>query len=254
MYEVTQTFNRKIFKLEDHFERLLYSAMKMDMPLDFSMEDLEKDLIAVLDKLNTSNAYIRIVVTRGEGEIGLDPALATKNNVIIIVKELPPNPSWWYTDGVHMIISHTMRNPKNAIDPRIKSGNYLNNVMAMNEAKKAGAFDAIMLNGKGEITEATTSNIWVIKDGEIITPPIKAGLLGGITRKSLLKIAAENSYNVSERNFDEDFLKSADECFLTSTTKLLVPITKVDNQSIGKGKPGLMTLELLELYKKTNGI
>ena len=228
--------------------------MKMDMPLDFTMQELEKNLIAVLDKLNTENAYIRIIVTRGEGEIGLDPALATKNNVIIIVKELPPNPTSWYTEGVHMIISHTMRNPKSSLDPRIKSGNYLNNVMAMNEAKKAGAFDAIMLNRKGEITEATTSNIWVVKDGEIITPPIKAGLLGGITRKSLLKIAADNSFNVSERNFDEDFLKSADECFLTSTTKLLVPITKVDNQKIGSGSPGKITLELLNLYKQLNGI
>ncbi|CBW27094.1 putative D-alanine aminotransferase [Halobacteriovorax marinus SJ] len=251
---MTQTFSRKIFKLDEHFERLLYSADKMEMPLDFTLEKLKSDLEKVLEQLDTDFAYIRIVVTRGEGEIGLDPALATKNNVIIIVKELPPNPSWWYDDGVHMIISHTMRNPKNAVDPRIKSGNYLNNVMAMHEAKKAGAFDAIMLNAKGEITEATTSNIWIVKDGEVITPPIKAGLLGGITRKSLIQIAKDNKLNISERNFDEDFLKSADECFLTSTTKLLVPITKIDNCLIGDGKPGKYTLQLLDLYKKANHI
>lgn len=228
--------------------------MKMDMPLEITLEELQRDLKLVLDKLDTDNAYIRIIITRGEGEIGLDPALATKSNVIIIVKELPANPSWWYSDGVHMIISHTMRNPKNAVDPRIKSGNYLNNVMAINEAKKAGAYDAIMLNAKDEVTEATTSNIWVVKDGEVITPPVKAGLLGGITRKSLLKLAKENNYNISERNFNEEFLKSADECFLTSTTKLLVPITKIDNQDIGSGKPGPITLELLKLYKKANNI
>lgn len=224
------------------------------MPLDFCLEDLEKDLHKVLKELNTDNAYIRIIVTRGEGEIGLDPALATKSNVIIIVKELPPNPKWWYTDGVHMIISHTMRTPKNSVDPRIKSGNYLNNVMAMNEAKKAGAFDAIMLNAKGEITEATTSNIWIVKNDEVITPPVRAGLLGGITRKSLLKIAKDNGFKISERNFDEEFLKSAQECFLTSTTKLLVPITKVDNQPIGTGSPGETTLKLLKLYKESSGI
>lgn len=254
VYEVTQTFEKRIFMLEEHLDRLFYSAMKMDMPMDYKREEITSHIKKVLERLNSESVYLRIVVTRGEGEIGLDPNLATKNNLIIIAQEKEPNPSWWYDKGVSVIIAHVLRNPKSSLDPNIKSGNYLNNVMAMSEAKKSGAFDAIMLNAHGQITEATTSNIWIVRNNVLITPPIKAGLLGGITRRSLIKIAKDNGISVSEENFSARELMDADECFLTSTTKLIVPITKVDKTSIANGEPGAMTKKLLKLYKDTNRI
>ena len=254
IYEVTQTFNGKIFKLEAHLDRLWFSAEKMDMPITFSRVELTNEIQKIIDKTNGKNIYVRVIVTRGEGEIGLDPNLAKKNNLIIITKIMPENPTWWYEDGVQMIIANILRNSKDAVDPNIKSGNYLNNVLAMSEAKKQDAFDAIMLNSDGNITEATTSNIWIIKNKKLLTPPVKSGLLGGITRRSLLGIAQENGYEVSEENFNVIELKNSDECFLTSTTKMIVPITKVDDSTIGSGRPGDMTIELLKLYKETYGI
>lgn len=254
MYEVTQTFNKKLFKLDDHLDRLWHSAEKMDMPISFSRDEITSEIKKVVEKTKGKNIYVRFIVTRGEGEIGLDPNLATKNNLIIITKLLPDNPKWWYEDGVHMIVANILRNSKNSLDPSIKSGNYLNNVLAMSEAKKQGAFDAIMLNSDGNITEATTSNVWIIKDKVLITPPKESGLLGGITRKSLLEIAEKNNISFRVENFNSQELKESDECFLTSTTKMIVPVTKIDKTNIGLGRPGPMTLELLNLYKKTFGI
>ena len=135
------------------------------------------------------------------------------------------------------------------MDPNIKSGNYLNNVLAMAEAKEKGAFDAIMLNYKGNITEGTTSNIWIVEGDKFITPPLEAGLLGGITRKTLLNIAAKNNLNVAEENITPERLKSADECFLTSSTKEIVPITQVDGNPVGSGAPGVQTKKLHQMYK-----
>jgi branched-chain amino acid aminotransferase len=254
IYEVTQTFSGKLFKLDAHLDRLWHSAAMMDMPITYSREEIISQIQTTVDKTTGNNIYVRIIVTRGEGEIGLDPNLATRNNLIIITKVMPENPKWWYDDGVHMIIAHILRNSKNAVDPNIKSGNYLNNVLAMSEAKKQGAFDAIMLNSDGNITEATTSNIWIIKDGTLITPPIKSGLLGGITRLSLLEIAKDNDLDFRVDNFNVEDLKSSDECFLTSTTKMIVPITKVDDTIIGLGRPGKLTNKLLKMYKNTYGI
>ncbi len=224
------------------------------MPITLSREEITLQIQRVVDATDAQNIYIRIVLTRGEGEIGLDPALATNNNLIIITKALAANPTWWYEKGVHMVVAQILRNSVNAVDPNIKSGNYLNNVLAISEAKNKGAFDAIMLNAKGQITEATTSNIWIVKDNILFTPPIETGLLGGITRKSLIEIARDHGYVVKEENFNADQLKAADECFLTSTTKMIVPITKIDNEFIANGQPGTTTQKLLKLYKETFGI
>src|SRR5690606_8394125 len=146
-------------------------------------------------------AYIRIILSRGEGEIGLDPQLGTHNNLVIICHELPDYPTHWYEQGVQVIVADTLRNSVDSLDPNIKSGNYLNNVMAMAEAKKRGAHDAIMLNASGQVTEGTTSNLWMVKDGQLITPPLKAGLLSGLTRKKILKLCQDHQINVLEQSF-----------------------------------------------------
>jgi branched-chain amino acid aminotransferase len=219
------------------------------MEFSFSREDLVEEINNVIEKLEGDRQYLRIVVTRGAGEINLDPSAATKNNLVIIGKNLPEYPTHWYEVGVSMIITDILRNSKRSMDPAVKSGNYLNNVLAMAQAKEKKAFDAIMLNYEGNITEGTTSNIWIVENNTFITPPLNAGLLGGITRKTLLLIAARNGLVVSEENISPERLKAADECFLTSSTKEIVPIVAVDKTAIGNGRPGQYTKNLHKIYK-----
>mgnify|MGYP000014272784 CR=1 FL=1 len=234
--------------MDEHLDRLWRSANKIDMPIAFTKSKIIAEVQRTLSHLKVKRAYIRIVVTRGEGEITLDPQAAHENNLVIIAKELNENPSWWYDDGVEVIIADIKRTSSESMDPAVKSGNYLNNILAFNEAVKQGAFDAVMLNHDGYITEGTTSNIWIIKDGVIITPPLKAGLLGGITRAKILELAQREKLSFKEENIRASDLKTADEVFLTSSTKRVVPIVKVDDQQIGSGKPGKKTQELLKKY------
>lgn len=248
IYEVTFTINSKAFMLDTHLDRLWFSASRLALPIHLTKDELKIEIERTLDALKLKRAYIRVIITRGEGEISLDPNTARKNTLVIITKELAENPAWWYQKGVSVIIADTKRNPKNSIDPNIKSGNYLNNVLAMAEARDVGVFDAIMLNHQGFVTEGTTSNIWMVKNGEFITPPLEAGLLSGITRKTLIELAHVHSLRVREKNITPKELTEADEVFLTSSTKLIVPITKVDSQAISDGAPGPMTLKLLSLY------
>ena len=249
IYEVTLTYDGVLFKLEEHLDRLWESANRLALHISYSRKELIYEIEKTLKKLNEKRAYIRVIITRGEGIIGLDPQLAIKNNLVIICKALPENPSWWYHSGVEVIVANVKRNPIDSIDPSIKSGNYLNNVLAYAEAKNQGAFDAIMLNHEGHVTEGTTNNIWIIKNDIIITPPLKSGLLSGITRMSLIQLAKENGLKLEERTFTPQELYSADECFLTSSTKELVPIIKIDGKSIGSGAPGKQTQQLHLLYK-----
>ncbi len=253
VYEVTEVRNGKIGFLKEHLARLENSALKMHMILQNThkeFEDLIKEVSTKLHEAGHERCYIRVIVTRGEGEITLDPKAAQKQNVIIIGKELAENPTSWYDDGVEVIISSTLRNPVKSMDPNIKSGNYLNNILAYNEAREAGYFDAVMLNQDGNVTECTTSNIWIVKDGVFKTPPIAAGLLKGITRENVIKILAAHKIPFEEANISGSELKDADECFLTSSTKYLVPIVKVDHSSIGNGKPGVKTLQVLDIFRK----
>ncbi len=250
VYEVTLTYNKIPFLLDEHLDRLYRSAKSIHMKFSFSREDLVNEIFKIVEKLTGDRLYIRIIVTRGIGEINLDPAASKTNNLVIIGRQLPVYPKSWYTEGVSLIVSDVLRNSKRSIDPNVKSGNYLNNVLAMAEAKEKGAFDAMMLNHKGNITEGTTSNIWIVEGSKFITPPLEAGLLGGITRKSLLILASKNGLEVSEENITPERLKKADECFLTSSTKEIVPIIKVDETLIGTGKPGAKTQNLHQIYKK----
>lgn len=250
VYEVTLTYKNIPFLLDEHIARLYRSAHSIHMEFSFLRDDLIKYIYEVIGQLEGERQYIRIIVTRGAGEINLDPSAATKNNLVIIGRNLPEYPTEWYEKGVAMIITDILRTTKRSIDPGVKSGNYLNNVMAMAEAKKKKAFDAIMLNYKGNITEGTTSNIWIVENNIFITPPLDAGLLGGITRKTLLLIAAKNGLDVKEENITPERLKSAEECFLTSSTKEIVPIISVDGIPIGKGIPGAATKKLHQIYKK----
>lgn len=249
IYEVTLTYNRVPFLLEEHFDRLWQSAEKMGLDIQWSRQQLTQEIQKGIDALEGDRLYIRLIITRGCGEIGLDTSLAEDQGLFIIYKNLPEYPQSWYSQGVHMIVADLIRNPKEATDPSIKSGNYLNNILALKQAKEKGAFDAIMLSHDGLVTEATTSNIWIVKDQTYITPPLETGLLSGITRKTLLNLGREHGLSMKEQNFTTKELKEADEVFITASTKEIVPVVKVDQETIGNGLPGEMTQSLHELYK-----
>lgn len=249
IYEVTDAQDSHPLFIEEHLDRLWQSAKKIDMILPYTREFIKDQLGKTLERLNVKRAYIRIIVTRGVGDISLSPQSSNTFSFVIITKELQANPSWWYDKGVEVIIAKTKRTAKDSIDPSIKSGNYLNNVMAHNEAVKQGVFDAIMLNHEGQITEGTTSNIWMVKNDHFITPPIKDGILEGITRKMLLKLLSQKKLKYSESTISESDILTADEVFLTSSTRRILPVVKINNTLIGAAVPGPKTRQLIELYE-----
>lgn len=251
VYEVTETLHYFPIKLAQHLDRLYESAFKIGLKISVTKEFITEKIYELIKELNISKTYIRMIVTRGEGEIGLDPHLAFQQNLVLIIKELPPNPEWWYEEGVPMIISKTIRNSIMAIDPSIKSGNYLNNVLAIQEAKELKAFDAIMLNQEGYVTEGTSSNIWMItEDDRIWTPALEAGILKGITRETLIHLMHDHDFKIEEKLFIPQDLKNAKECFLTSSTRHIVPIIKIDDKVIGNGRPGIVTNRLIKIYRE----
>ena len=244
VYEATRTFNRQPFMLEEHIERLFISAGKIYLNPTITKEDLIKETKKTIDISPFEDAFIRIILTRGNNsDLGLDPALSSDNNLVIMLKEIKPNPAWWYQQGVSMIFYHKKTKEQGSLP---KAGNYIENMLAYREARRQGAFDAIMVNPDGHITEGTTSNIWLIKNQLIITPSLAAGVLEGITRQTLLKIMP--TIKVADLTM-KDFLE-ADECFLSSTTRDLIPVVSIDNHPIGIGKPGPQTLGLLTLYRE----
>ncbi len=249
VYEVAKTYQGIPFLLQDHLDRLWKSASRLEMHLTISQDEVSAEINKALAELGVEEAYFRIILTRGEGPISLDPGEGVKNNLIIIAQEHLPYPSTWYENGVHVVITNVVRVSKESVDPNVKSGNYLNNVMAFMQAKREKAFDSIMLNHKGYVTQGTTSNVWIVKDNTIKTPPLQAGILEGITRKTLLQLAkSDDSLKIEQVNFTAEELINADECFLTSTMKEIVPVTQVDNSPIGTGTVGPLTVKLHSLY------
>ena len=250
VYEVTRTYGRKIFLWREHFIRMQNSAEKIGMELPVSEEELLEETFRLLRVCDLDNAYIRWVVTRGEGEIGLDPSLAGKGNYVIIVRPMPENPHWWYDKGVSLMIPNVRRNSIVALDPNIKSGNYLNNLMAIKEAKEQGFFDALMLNQQGMIAEGTTFNFWVIKGTKIVTPSMESGILRGITREKLMALMREDNWDFVDELLTPERAYQADECFITSATKELVPVVKIDNHTIGRGVPGPLYQKLHRAFRQ----
>ena len=249
VYEVAKTYQGIPFLLQEHLDRLWKSASRLEMHLTVSQNDVSAEVNKALAELGVEEAYFRIILTRGQGPISLDPGEGVKNNLIIIAQEHLPFPSSWYENGVNVVITNVVRVSKESVDPNVKSGNYLNNVMAFMQAKREKAFDSIMLNHKGYVTQGTTSNVWIVKDNTIKTPPLQAGILEGITRKTLLQLAkSDDLLKIEQVNFTAEELINADECFLTSTMKEIVPVTQVDNSPIGAGTVGPLTVKLHSLY------
>ena len=248
VYEVTRTFGGKPFALEEHLVRLAHSANAIGIPLPGRglLEEAVKQAVAAG---NFRDAYIRIIVTRGAGDIGLDPALADKPRLLVIARQVEGPQPEMYEQGVEVRIVSVTRNARRAIDPAVKSGNYLNNVLAIAEAKRESAYEALMLDTDGRIAECSTSNIFFVRGERVFTPALEIGILDGITRQKVFEICAEQKILVEEGAYLPDELKGADEAFLTSSVRGVLPVVRVDGKDVGKGKPGAITRRIMKGYE-----
>lgn len=255
VYETLRTYNGQPFLFERHMRRLRKSAgmLALDVPLEDAAIDARfRDTmrIAGLGGGRGDEAYIRILVTRGIGELTYDPAATPTPSVVVIVKPNVTPPLEVFERGVRVSLVPIVRNHPGSVNPLIKSNNLLNNALAMQEAFRRGGFEGVMRNYKGELAECTQSNLFIVKDGAALTPPIDAGLLPGITREFLFEVGRDAGIPVREAVLKDGDLFGADESFLTSTTRELVPIVQVDDRTIGSGKPGPVTRALLDGYRR----
>jgi branched-chain amino acid aminotransferase len=250
IYEVTISFKRKLLFFDEHLERLFNSAKLIKLELDYSKEEIIDNAVKLLKAFDEENAYIRIIITRGIDEISLNPSNGIKQNLIMITKKAPFYPDNLYTKGIYLNLVERRRNDKLALDPNAKSGNYLNNILAIKDAKVNNAYDAIMENADGHITEGTTFNIWYVKDNEIYTPHAKSGLLKGITRAKLLDFARSNNIIVHENLCKKEDFYNADEVFITSSTKGIMPVFQLNSRVYHeKLNDDSITKKLMNVYQ-----
>lgn len=251
IFEVVRTYNKdKIFALNMHLDRLYKSAEYISLKLK-GREYLKKLIRDTIKKGNNKESYVRLIITRGTGEeIGMNPKYATSPNYIVIVKEFDPPPDEINKRCIRAAIASVKRNLKDSLNPLIKSGNYLNNVLAHIDAMKKGGEEAIMISPDGYVAEGTTFNVFMVKDGIYYTPPLDVGILDGITRKILLKLFRENNIRYFEKRIKPDELLEADEVFFTSTLREIQPVIRINGIKIGNGKAGHYTSGALELFKK----
>src|SRR3954451_23557481 len=255
VYETLRTYNGQPFLFDRHMRRLRNSANMLALPIpltDTQVDERFRETMraAGLGDSADREAYIRILVTRGIGELTYDPAATPTPSIVVIVKPNVHPPQEVFDSGVKVCLVGVVRNHPATVNPLIKSNSLLNNALAMQEALRRGGFEGVMRNYKGELAECTQSNFFIVKNGAALTPPIDAGLLPGITREFLFEVGAELGIPVREQVLRDDDLFGADECFLTSTTRELVPIVAVDDRQIGNGKPGPVTTALLDAYRR----
>ena len=248
IFEGLRFYNRKSFRLTDHLDRLFDSARYICLEIPQTRAQLEADTLACLTASGMENGYIRMVVSRGEGNLGLDPRSCPHPTIIIIVDAIKLYDAEMYERGMDIVTASTIRNHPNALDPRVKSLNYLNNILAKMEANRAGVPEAVMLNHLGHVAECTADNLFIVKGGVLATPPRHSGILDGITRRAVLELAARNAIEIREEVLTRHDLFSADEMFLTGTGAEIIPVTRVDARTIGNGKPGPVTCRLREAY------
>lgn len=253
VFEGIRSYSRLVFKLKEHIDRLYESAKTICLEIPLAKENLIKAVCETLRVNKLENAYIRLVVSRGEGDLGLDPRKCRGNaTIVIIADKIALYPEALYKKGLEIITVPTIRNLPEALNPQIKSLNYLNNILAKIEAINCGYEEAIMLDSLGYVAECTGDNIFIVKHNELYTPPQCMGTLRGITRDTILEIASKKGIPVHEHVITRHEVYIADECFLTGTAAEVIPVVKVDGRIIGAGNPGALTLRLIgEFHKLT---
>jgi len=250
VFEGIRIYNSKVFRIKEHIERLYESAKAIILEIPMTKEEMKAAVEDAVKVNERKDGYIRLVITRGEGSLGLDPASCKKATVIIIVSDIQLYPKEYYEKGIALVTVTSRRIPSECLDPRIKSLNYLNNIMAKLEAKQAGCLEAVMLNTEGFVAECTADNIFIVKEGRLLTPSAYHGALEGITRQTVMEIAEKLGIESAETTLAPYDLYTADECFLTGTGAEIVPVVKIDGRVIGDGVPGKVTKMLVENFKK----
>jgi branched-chain amino acid aminotransferase len=247
VFEGIRAYNGRVFKLEEHIKRLYHSANSIELSIPMSQEDLKKKILETIRRNGLKDAYVRVVVTRGVGDLGLDPRKCPKSSIIIIADRI----TLWKEKSLKAITASTRRNAVTALNPMIKSLNYLNNILAKLEANRANVSEAIMLNQQGLVCEGTGDNIFIVKNRVIATPPPSANILVGVTRDAVIELASKEGLKVEQRDITVHELYNADEAFFTGTAAEVMPLVDVDGRRIGNGEPGPITRKLME---KFNGI
>jgi branched-chain amino acid aminotransferase len=250
VFEGIRIYNGKAFKLKEHVDRLFESARHINLEIPLTREQMTQAIIDTIAANQKVEGYIRPLVTRGAGTLGLDPRRTSDPQVVIIVDDISLYPPELYETGMEIATVSTIRNHPNAVNPRIKSLNYLNNILAKIEGIQAGCLESLMLNHKGEIAECSGDNIFLIRGGVLRTPPIDAGILEGITRNTVIDLALDASIPVQEVPLTRHDVFIADEVFLTGSAAEVIPVVKCDGRLIGDGKPGPITNRLREAYHK----
>jgi branched-chain amino acid aminotransferase len=251
VFEGIRVYNGVIFRFKEHLERLYSSAKSIRLQLPLTPEEMTRAIVETLKRNGLKDAYIRLVVTRGVGDLGVDPRKCRKPSIVIITEYAAPSfGSMAKEKGISVIISSVRRDAVDATTHEIKSLNYLNSVLAKLEALDAGADDALMLDRNGFVSEATTTNLFIVKHGDIFTPPSTAGILPGVTRRRIIKLARELGFNVIEKGLTPYDVTNADEAFLTGTLSEIVPLVKVKGILVGDGKVGPTTRKIMDAFVK----
>ncbi|MEL0094851.1 MAG: branched-chain-amino-acid transaminase [Planctomycetaceae bacterium] len=248
VFEGMRSYAGSVFRMKEHLDRLWDSAERIQLEIPMTKEEMSDAVNATLAANEIEDGYIRLVISRGEGTLGLDPNKCPTPNIVIITDFITLYPEEFYQNGLEIVTAKTIRNHPGALDPRIKSLNYLNNILAKIEGLAAGCVETLMLNHQGEVAECTGDNIFIVRDGKLLTPPVEAGVLEGITRGAVMELAAGDGIQVMESRMTLDDVYSAAEVFLTGSAAEIVPVIKVDGNQIGDGIPGLITRRIADLY------
>jgi len=250
VFEGIRFYNGRVFRLEEHIDRLFDSARAIALNIGMDKSAVIEATLETIRQNNLQDGYIRLVVTRGVGDLGLNPMLCPKASIFVIASKITLYSDDKYENGLDVVTCATRRIPHGALSPMVKSLNYLNNVMAKIEAQNAGAGEGLMLNEQGFVSECTGDNIFIIKNGVITTPPISAGALAGVTRSVVFDLAAEFGIPIHEPMMTRYDIFTADECFLTGTAAEVIPAVKLDTRLIGDGKPGPITRRLITRFRE----
>ena len=250
VFEGIRVYGGKIFQTKAHIDRLFRSAEVIRLAIPYTKQQLIDATYRTLRANRRSDAYVRMAVTRGEGTLGLNPNKCPKPSVFIIVDSIELYPPEMYETGMPVIVAKTIRTSPRSLNPAAKTLNYLNNILAKIECVNAGASEAVMLNEHGNVAEATGDNVFIVKDGRLITPPASAGILMGVTRAVVMKLAGRLGIAMEEKDFAPDALYAADECFMTGTAAEVIAVTRIDGKPVGSGHPGPVTRKLMAAFRE----